>query len=83
MTRLLAIGRQVKTLSSYFSVLLTCSFVHLSYLLIIGSSWEETLDNVDVGAGMEHIMGSCCGLNVEPTTLTFVCQDAVLVLRAE
>lgn len=83
MTRLLAIGRQVKTLSSYFSVLLTCSFVHLSYLLIIGSSWEEMLDNVDVSAGMEHIMGLFCGLNVEPTTLTFVYQDAVLALWAE
>lgn len=83
MTRLLAIGRQVKTLSSYISVLLTCSFVHLSHLLIICSSWEETLANVDVSAGMEHIMGSFCGLNAEPTTLTFVCQDAVLVLQAE
>lgn len=83
MTRLLAIGRQVKTLSSYFSVLLTCSFVHLSHLLIICSSWEETLANVDGIAGMEHIMGSFFGLNAEPTTLTFVCQDSLLVLRAE
>lgn len=71
MTRLLGIGRQVKTLSSYISVLLTCSFVRLSRLLIICSSWEETLANVDVSAGMEHIMGSFCGLNAEPTMLTF------------
>lgn len=68
MTRLLAISRQVKTPSSYISVLLTCSFVHLSHLLSICSSWKETLANVDISAGLEHIMGSFCGLNAEPTT---------------
>lgn len=54
------------SLNLQFSASLTFA-VHLLFS-------KETLPNVDVAAGMEHIVGSFCGLTAEPTTLTFVCQ---------